>query len=210
MLKYLLALSCVAPAVASLGVYKTADKKNLLFIFTIWYAVFTEFFSIAALYFSNTFLHYLNYNIFGIFNLYIFLYLFYQCELFDRKWILPILLTNFFLYAIELISLGNWELVMRASIISSLIITVGLIEILGRNILSIKGNPASNGFFILLVANIILYLFDILNSVIGFIVVLPEGLKIEIVSIFRIINAFSYYLMLYGIICLQSNKKSLK
>lgn len=210
MIKYFLALSCVAPAIASLGLYKTADKKNLLFIFTIWYAVFTELFSIAALYFRSLFLHYLNYNIFGLVNLYIFLHLFYLCGLIDRKWIFLLLLTNIFLYAIELITLGKWGLVMRASIISSLIITVGCIEILGRTILTIEPSPLQNGFFVLLVANIILYLFDILNSVIGFIVVLPEELKLDIVVIFRVVNALSYFLMLYGILCLLWNKRSSK
>jgi hypothetical protein len=168
--------------------------------------VVTELIAALCIYLNLESAYNISYNIFSLLNLYFFIKLFVNYQVLDKKWHYTIMLTTLFLYIIEILIYKQFQVIMRASIISSLFIVIGCINILGRNIFVFKSPLYRNTQFILFISTIVLYLFDIFNSAIGWIVPLPEALQEKIALIFRLINAVSYLLISYGLLCLYPKK----
>jgi hypothetical protein len=203
---FLLAITCIIPATIGLLLYQKIDKKLYPFIYTILLAVVTELIAVVCIHLHFESAYNINYNVFSLLNLYFFVKLFIKYQVVDIKWHYPIMLTTLFLYIIELLIYKQFQVIMRASMISSLFIVIGCINILGRNIFVFKSPLYRNTQFILFISTIILYLFDIFNSAIGWVVPLPEAIQEKIALIFRLINAASYLLISYGLLCLYPKK----
>lgn len=206
MFNFLLAITCIIPATIGLLLYQKIDKKLYPFIYTILLAVVTELIAVVCIHLHFESAYNINYNVFSLLNLYFFVKLFIKYQVVDIKWHYPIMLTTLFLYIIELLIYKQFQVIMRASMISSLFIVIGCINILGRNIFVFKSPLYRNTQFILFISTIILYLFDIFNSAIGWVVPLPEAIQEKIALIFRLINAASYLLISYGLLCLYPKK----
>ena len=206
-LYYFLALFCVLPALASIVLWKSIQQNCRPFIYTIWLAVFVEIIGIYS-----TEIHFYpllaaDYNIFIMLNIGLFLRFFYLTEAFSGKTCFLLFALIIVCFVFEYLYNGKLMILYKSSLVANCIIIVGCTKILPYVIFSEKGNLLKNFLFTILVASIIMYSFSILQVLIGWIIPLSKSLTIKLSEItFFWVNALSYLIIFYGLLCLKLKK----
>lgn len=206
-LYYFLALFCVLPALASIVFWKNVRENSLPFVYTIWLAVFVELIAIYARQNHLYTLQAIDYNIFIMTNIALFLWFFYLNHSFEKKICYLLFLVIFVCFFIEYLYNRKLLVFYKSSLFANAIIVVGCTKMMTTIIFSVKGSLLKSFVFIILVASIVMYSFSILQVLTGLIIPLSIRLTIKLSEItFFWINALSYLIIFYGFLCLKLKK----
>lgn len=204
MLNFDLAISCVLPAIAALATFKKIPPSYQPFIYTIWLAVVVEI--IAKIYLRSALGLAIDYNLFFIANLILFLWFFRVNKIFSKTTCYWILGFAVLLHSFEIYQAGYFKMCMITSGFESVVILIGCINLLSRIILETHRSLLIDFEFIVLIATIINCSFDLLNISISWVMPLESILQNKVARIYYVVNAFSYLLIFYGILCLKWKK----
>lgn len=191
---YFSALSCVLPALLGF-IYKSRFSKSYQpLVYVLILAFFTELLAILSELIEIPILKSSAYNVYIIVSYALFLYFFVLLKVYQKNiaatFFLIVVLSNI----IELMIIPRGNIMMFTSIFESIVITMGCLKIISQEIFT-KGLLYHSFLSIVAFSTIVLSLFDIFNSIIGYIVTLPYTLKYNISIIYKTVNAL-YYLVL--------------
>lgn len=201
MLNFDLAISCAIPAVAGIIIFKKVPWKYRPFIYTIWLAVVVEI--VAKIYLRSALGLAIDYNLFFITNLILFLWFFKINNVFSvtvSYWIFGVAVL---LHSIEIYQAGYFKMCMRTSAYESVVILIGCINLLSTIILETRRYLLTDFEFIILIATIINCSFDLLNISISWTLPLESIIQNKVARIYYVVNALTYLLIFYGILCLK-------
>ncbi len=201
MLNFDLAISCAIPAVAGIIIFKKVTWKYRPFIYTIWLAVVVEI--VAKIYLRSALGLAIDYNLFFITNLILFLWFFKINNVFSvtvSYWIFGVAVL---LHSIEIYQAGYFKMCMRTSAYESVVILIGCINLLSTIILETRRYLLTDFEFIILIATIINCSFDLLNISISWTLPLESIIQNKVARIYYVVNALTYLLIFYGILCLK-------
>ena len=204
MLNFDLAISCAVPAVAAIVTFNKVPLRYRPFIYTIWLAVVVEI--VAKICLRSALGLAIDYNLFFITNLILFLWFFKMNKIFTATVAYCIFGLAVLLHSFEIYQAGYFKMCMRTSAFESVIILIGSINLLSTIILETHRSLLTDFQFIMLIATIINCSFDLLNISISWTMPLESIIQNKVARIYYVVNALTYFLIFYGILCLKWTK----
>ena len=204
---YFSALTCAFPAILGFFYRNRFSKSFHPFVYILILAFFTELLAILSEIIQLPFIKSSAYNVYIIVSYALFLYLFFLNNIFKKNTVILLFVIVLISNIIELMILSKGEMLMVSSIFESIIITIGCLKIISIEIFKTNRNLHQNFLSIVAFSTIVLSLFDIFNSTIGYIVTLPYSLKFNISIIYKTVNGLYYLVLTYAFYRLIWKKK---
>lgn len=207
MIWYFSALSCGLPAFIGYFNRKKFSKNFYPFVYILILAFFTEFLAISSEVLDIPIIKSNAYNIYIFVSFSLFLYFFTLNKVFSRSLAIILFLIISLAKIIELLFMPKGDILMYTTILDSAIIIIGFLKIISNEVFFSKDKLHHNFLFLVAFSTIVLSLFDIFNSIIGYIVTLPYSLKYNISIIYKTVNGLYYLVLTYAFYRLIWKKK---
>ncbi len=198
---------CIFPSLAGLYVYKKIDKKLHPYIYSVWLAIPTEVIARWAVTNNNNTIYFLNYDCFMLINFFLFMWLFHNYKLIGIKTALLFLLISVAIRCFEFFKIRWDSLLYYSSIYECLIIISYCIKVLTNIVLFSNNKLLKSTLFIILISTIFLNLFDILNTILGWIFPISKSATASSSNIFIVVNTSCYLTITYAFLCTLMTKK---
>ncbi len=208
LLTFLLSITCIIPAVTGLVLYRRVDRKVHPFVWIMCLSVATELIARLGLTMRSGFLITTTYNLFIPANLWLFLLFFLRNGVIRSERNLQLVMaTSLMVWIGCWIYHDTWQVVfMFSHVYNSAIIVICAIQLLTRETLQTRQAPLKNFFFLVSCSCIIVYLFYIFITSTMLLSTGFAHLRAQLYHIYQYINAASYLLFAYAIICLTKAK----
>lgn len=203
----IIAFSCFLPGILGYFTFKRMDKKAHPFVYCIWLACLVEVLAFSGDKAGIPLVKSISYNLYIIINMAFMLWFFILTKTFSKKKAIIAFASIVIANLIELMVVQNNEFITITSVLESFLIVIGCVQLISSTILSSKDKLFTNFYFLISFATIILFLFDILDSLLGYVVLLNRDIHLKISYIFKTVNGCYYIFIAYAIYCLAWKKK---
>ena len=201
---FLLAISCIVPAFLGLFIYSGIEKKFRPFIYIMWLVAITELIARLGNILRQKIITATAYNTSFLITIILFVLFFFNVQVIKNKRLAYLLIAlSFLAWVAAWVYYKSWLITFVFYYMFIGIVVVALsVELLNRQVFKLKMSPYRN-FLFLIPATLILhfgvYIFVTTSMMLG--TIDPE-LRGRLFSIFMIVNACSYLLYAYAMLCL--------
>lgn len=205
MLIFLLSIFCIIPAIAGSVNYLKFDERLRVYVLYLWLSVIAEIIANYSLY--NKIIFSINYNLFIILGLIIYLKIFVNYKTISSGFAVAIFCILCCIKCIDYYIEPKWTVLNAASAFDCLTIIFFSIKTLQQQYLLTDKFSLNSVLFVLLCVTIFLNLFDVLNTILGWLFFVSTSFTKLTTNIFLVANIISYSVITYAFLCLPTNKK---
>ena len=207
MFAVILGMFCIIPTIVGVFRFKQMDASIHPFVYSIWLSVVVEIIARWAWFIKNTLIFSINYNLFMVLNFSLLICFFINLKVIKQKWAAALVALSIALKLAEYHYSSKFQILNLSSIFECVFLALLSIKSLSTIILFNNDQLTRSARFVILVSLLIISLFDILNTILGWVFPISSDLTKNVNSIFVIANALVYLSYTYAILCHPTNKK---
>ena len=207
MFAIIVGMFCILPAIVGIYKFKQMDAVQHPFVYSIWLSVMVEVIARWAWFAKNKQVYNTNYNVFMVLNFALCLWFFSNLKVIKKTWVLILIAVSIVLKFSENHYFTQWHLLNISSIFECAFLIIFSVKILAQNILFTEKKLVISPIFIITISLLVLNLFDILNTILGWIFPISKSLTNTVNTIFVVVNALVYITYTHAFLCTQPNKK---